>query len=666
MDPAPLRSFPSVLGEFRIDAILGEGGSGIVYDAAWGPRRVALKVLHPTLADTDRVRAQFLSEAQRLQGIAHPSVVKVLAVGELPDGRPYLAMERLEGETLASVLARGPLSLADALPLFSELCGAVHTLHAQGLIHRDLKPENVFIVNGVHAVLLDFGIAKELAAAASTTTVEGGVRGTPAYMAPERFFGQPASIATDLYELAVTFYAMLSGRLPWDDLADPEARLSPRPLVELAPVPDELDVEVRRALSTRAANRPATANALLDAIKTVAGAEVSPKPAETARMRPASLGDTRKLTTDESKTPLAWAPSERTAKPEAATPRSRWPYVAGIAVVAAAIAGGVIWRLRDREETTAPVAAVTPPVTLTNPIADDPWGAAPPKRAPAPEIPTTGPEVSVDDARTEAAKAMRHLPADTSMVIGVLVGPLRRDPRFTPIFDRLAAHPKMAALSTMLPPCVKALGAASEWFVFGSVGFGAQEQGTLILRGRWTREDVERCFAETSKPRTMTDGATLLELPEVGWIDFLDPSTVYISVRQDLAAAQVHANVTRATGLTKRTRALLDALPGDRVLTFVVDGTGDLAWPSDVLPKGSDASAWLRPDADTVSFVVTLDPHSEAEATTLKARLDDEVGKVFEGASPKLGTLTVTRAKTRVAITGALSSLMMGIVTSAI
>src|SRR6188768_895895 len=100
MDPPAL---PRSLGEFRIEAVLGEGGSGIVYDATWGPRRVALKVLHAHLADSERVRAQFLVEAQRLQTITHPTVVKVLAVGELPDKRPYLAMERLEGETLAQV-----------------------------------------------------------------------------------------------------------------------------------------------------------------------------------------------------------------------------------------------------------------------------------------------------------------------------------------------------------------------------------------------------------------------------------------------------------------------------------------------------------------------------------------------------------------------------------
>jgi len=251
-----------------VTGVLGQGGSGVVYDATWGPRRVALKVLHSSLVGTGKARSQFLAEAQRLQSITHPSVVKVLAVGELPDGQPYLAMERLEGETLASVIARGALGFTRALELFTELCHAVAALHEQGLVHRDLKPENVFVVENKHAVLLDFGIAKGLDAPASTTTQEGNVRGTPAYMAPERFFGGAAGVATDIYELAVVLYMMLAGRLPWDEVADPETRLSPRPLVDLAPgVPDALDIEVRRALSTRAQNRPSSALALLEAVR---------------------------------------------------------------------------------------------------------------------------------------------------------------------------------------------------------------------------------------------------------------------------------------------------------------------------------------------------------------------------------------------------------------
>src|SRR5947207_13181517 len=116
---------PTQLGEFRISAVLGRGGSGVVYDATWGPRKVALKVLDPGFVGTGKEREQFLAEAQKLQQIGHPSVVKVFAVGQLPDGRPYLAMERLDGETLAQLIARGPVALPLALELFDELCSAV-------------------------------------------------------------------------------------------------------------------------------------------------------------------------------------------------------------------------------------------------------------------------------------------------------------------------------------------------------------------------------------------------------------------------------------------------------------------------------------------------------------------------------------------------------------
>src|SRR5262249_57812665 len=138
------------VGDCRLEAVLGEGGSGVVYDASWGPRRVALKVLHANLVGTGKERAQFLTEAQRLQQIMHPSVVKVLAVGQLPDGRPYLAMERLEGETLAAGIARGPLPLVRAGGVFPEIRGAVAALRAPGLGHRGLQPGNRIVRGGPH------------------------------------------------------------------------------------------------------------------------------------------------------------------------------------------------------------------------------------------------------------------------------------------------------------------------------------------------------------------------------------------------------------------------------------------------------------------------------------------------------------------------------------
>lgn len=699
-----------------------------MYDATWGPRQVALKVLHPHLSDTDRVRTQFLAEAKRLQQITHSSVVKVLNVGQLPDNRPYLAMERLAGETLASVLARGPLPQNAALELFAELCGAVAALHEQGLIHRDLKPENVFIVAGKHAVLLDFGIAKELAEPSSTTTMEGGVRGTPAYMAPERFFGQPAAIATDIYELAVTLYAMLAGRLPWDDLADPEARLSPRSLnaPEIAAnVPDDLDVEIRRALSTRAQNRPANALVFLEDVRAAAGS-AAPGANETARMRPArdaseaviasvTKSDAsrrpaeaapdpapspttnptttgkkpwfaeRQATTDRGKTPLAWAPTVKSDEAPATPPRTKRGPIVLAALGAVALAGGVVaWRLsRDDDATRAAAATAATGATLSP--ENDPWDRKPrteevsaptgdsepakPETAAPREVPaiaTSGPEVSAEVARTEAQAALGHLPTDTRMVIGVLVGPLRRDARFAAIFEKVGEVPQAKMAMASMPPCVTSLLANAEWFVFGSSGFDASEQGTLIIRGRWTRANIASCFAQQAQERTMADGAKMLELPEVGWIDFLDEHTAYVSVRQDLAAAQVHANAKGAKPLSPSLRALLGTLPADRMVTLVVDGVGKVEWPNATLPAGSDLVAWLRPTQPGVTFDVAIDTRDEAAAKALRDKIATEVDAVFKDADKSIADISVGRDKARVRVGGSVSSILIGMVPSAI
>ncbi|HEY4057660.1 MAG TPA: serine/threonine-protein kinase, partial [Kofleriaceae bacterium] len=520
MDPAPTRpvvtrALPASLGDFRIVAVLGEGGSGIVYDAVWGPRRVALKVLHPQLADTERVRAQFFAEAQRLQAISHPSVVKVLAVGELPDSRPYLAMERLDGETLAHVIARGRIPLAHALELFSELCAAVATLHADSLVHRDLKPENVFIVDGKHAVLLDFGIAKDLYAGASTTTMEGNVRGTPAYMAPERFFGQSASVATDVYELAVTLYAMLGGTLPWDDVSDPEARLSPRSLVELgANVPAELDVEIRRALSTRAQNRPASASALLAAVRATAkGSRGETEPGETARMRPQSnpppLASVTKSaverpakTTDPA---FDTGPPATTTAPIATAPRRSRAWLAA-PVAIAAIGAVVAWRIVIKKDAPAVAPAA----------ANDPWGDRPaaspvaptattePEKTVAPdEVPLTDDGIGLDTGVAEVAAAIPHLPVGTHVMLSAIIGPLRRDPRFTPVFDKVTAMPQVQALSLALPACFKKLANGAEWAVIGTPDFTGHEHAVFIVRGRWDKAGVLGCFGKDAVATTV-------------------------------------------------------------------------------------------------------------------------------------------------------------------
>ena len=709
---------PISLGEFLISALLGQGGSGIVYDATWGPRRVALKVLHPSLIGTEHARSQFLTEAARLQAIQHPAVVKVFAAGELPDGRPYLAMERLEGETLASVLARGPLPLPRALALFEELCGAIGALHEQGLVHRDLKPENVFIVGGQHAVLLDFGIAKELAAPASTTTIDGGVRGTPAYMAPERFFGHPAGVATDLYELAVTLYAMLAGQLPWEDPADPEARLNPRPLGDVlaaspAPgtgtgpvpgepaIPPELDVEVRRALSTRAQNRPPHARAFLEAVRFAAGAPLTatPAPSETARM-PSSgghaavhRGDTgppgtrapwfagRQTTTDRGKTPLAWAPAEAAPPGTRARRRRRWLLVAA-AVLGSLAAGVAIWRMSGDGEPgrpledgagddPAPAPALTAGAGAAEAADPDPWagGAAAasanrkatrPADGPA-EIPETGDPIPAAKARAELAAAIRHLPGDTQVLFAALVGELRGNEQFEQILGKLAKHARVIGLLDLVP-CLQPIVGGSEWAIYASRSFEDGTSGTLIARGRWRRADIEACFAKESQPLAMTDGKQVLQLPRLGWIDFIDEHTLYLSLREDLTAAQVHELVLNGKGPTPKLRALLAALPAERTLTAVVDGT-NLRWPDDGLPKGSHATAWISVERSGTTIDVALDARDPKEAEKLVASVKPSIDDLFKDRESRLlGSLAVKREDTVFRLTGRLTSLMIGMI----
>jgi serine/threonine-protein kinase len=293
---------PPLLGEFTIVGQLGEGGSGVVYAVTRQGAELALKVLRPDLELSAREMKAFLTEAERMRRVAHPSLVPVIDAGTLPDGRPFLAMPHLRGESLAQRLTRGALPLLHALALFDGLAGAVAALHAAGLVHRDIKPENIFLLEGgERLVLLDLGIAREIDAPASTTTQAGMVRGTPAYMAPERFFGSPASVGTDLYELAVVLYLMLVGRLPWDSVHDAKGRMFPRrPADAGVQIPEPLAQALIDALSTNADLRPASVPAFVERIRkatdepdfatapTLLGAVHSPStpPARVARTAP--------------------------------------------------------------------------------------------------------------------------------------------------------------------------------------------------------------------------------------------------------------------------------------------------------------------------------------------------------------------------------------------
>ncbi len=256
---------PVSLGEFEILRILGEGGSSVVYAARRNGIEIALKVLREDIQLTEGERRRFLAEADQLAKLSHPGVIHVLDAGTLPDGRPFLALPLLHGETLAARIARGPMPVATALAYFYAAADAVTELHRASLLHRDLKPENFFLDEDEgRLVLLDFGIARDPDAIASTATQQGQVRGTPAYMAPERFFGVAASEPSEVYELAATLHMMLAGHLPWDNGADLDARLDPKLSSAIAP---SITAVLRGALAVRAEARPQTVVALVTALR---------------------------------------------------------------------------------------------------------------------------------------------------------------------------------------------------------------------------------------------------------------------------------------------------------------------------------------------------------------------------------------------------------------
>jgi predicted Ser/Thr protein kinase len=677
------------LGDFTVAGILGSGGSGVVLDARWGHREVALKVLHPSLVPTERERMQFFEEARRLQEISHPCVVKVLASGELPDGRPYLAMEKLAGPTLAARLADGAIPMAQALAVFEHLAGAVQALHDRGLVHRDLKPENIVLVGETRAVLLDFGIAKPMSAPASTTTQDGGVRGTPAYMAPERFFGSPATVATDVYELAVTLYAMLAGRLPWADCADPEVRLNPAPLGAI--VPDAVDVELRRALSTRAQNRPGSARELASTVLAAAGMASTPTSARTTTQVPLDLAAPKPAWFETGRgaagsgsgenkgtTPLAWAPTARAEQvaPVSAKKRPWWPFAAAGVAVAAAVIGWIAIKGDDgKDASTAagamakPGASVAVPVPPTS-VENDPWKNSMSVN-PTPE---TGAELSAfvptvprptADLRREMRAAIGMLPAATRTILGATIVEIREDPDLGKILGMVAKRPEVQLMIGATDKCE--IGASEiEWAVLGFPGVGMGRESDILVRGRWTKERFQACLVALAgaDAKVEVDGPTQL-VHIVGartkfWFGAAG-DVMYVSTREKVTPADLAPTLTRTEGPEGAAGDLLAKLDANASMILVVeqDDKDKLDFSTEI-PAGVDIAAWARLEAgvrgDVYGRFRNVADAKKAEAYFLTVFAD-----VTKQGGDLLGTFVVTRAEVDVKLEAFITPLTVGL-----
>jgi eukaryotic-like serine/threonine-protein kinase len=257
------RALPSSpLGEeLELGELIGSGGMGSVFRARdlRRSRDVAVKLL-AAQSDAD-AQARLEREARTLALLDHPNIVRVFQISQ-SEGQPFIAMELLEGGSLADHL---PLPAARVARLGIELCAALAYAHARGVVHRDLKPQNVLFAADGRAVLTDFGIARSFGDALGswTLTAEGSVAGTPEYMAPEARKGAQPDPRMDMYSLGVVLYEALSGELPQGNFP---------------PLPAGWDRAIRRALAPDPGQRYADAAAFARALSALAQAEMADAP----------------------------------------------------------------------------------------------------------------------------------------------------------------------------------------------------------------------------------------------------------------------------------------------------------------------------------------------------------------------------------------------------
>ena len=271
--PAP--GPPQNVGHYRIIRKLGQGGMGVVYAAHDErlDRPVAIKMVRDAAPD-DEGREQMWREARAAAGVNHPNICQIYEIGE-HEGNVFIAMELLEGESLADRITRAPLLVAEAIQIGLGVLSAVAVLHARNMVHRDLKPSNIFLT--AHGVkLLDFGLAH----AAAIATVQGEtlsvsstsvVTGTPEYMSPEQLEGKPTDVRTDIFSIGIILFEMLTGKRPF--LGESAVELfhaivyEQPPALGGSPAVSAVDRVVHKSLEKQVRDRYPTAHAMAQELR---------------------------------------------------------------------------------------------------------------------------------------------------------------------------------------------------------------------------------------------------------------------------------------------------------------------------------------------------------------------------------------------------------------
>jgi serine/threonine-protein kinase len=367
-----------VADRYHVIKKLGEGGMGQVYLAEHVKmgRRSAIKVMNPSMVHDPDAVARFNREASNASRITHPNVCAIYDFGETPDGLIYLAMEFIEGEPLTDLLEReGALPVARAVGIFTQVAEALQAAHDLGIVHRDLKPDNIMLAQrkgGDQVKVVDFGIAKAVGGDESgqKVTKTGLVVGTPEFMSPEQLSGDKLDGRSDLYSLALVFYRMLAGKLPFEATTVQETmikRLTDEPATLAASRPDltfpaGLQAVLDTALTRNPTERYQTVAKFAADVASVTGVR---------RGATAAIPHTRSGADTEAKTQLLDAkPRPRApAAPAPPTPpapprkRSLLPVTVGVVVVIAAGGAWVALSGRENNNRVSPdtAAALTKP-----------------------------------------------------------------------------------------------------------------------------------------------------------------------------------------------------------------------------------------------------------------------------------------------------------------
>jgi serine/threonine-protein kinase len=433
MTDAALGAGHVVAGRYRLVELLGQGGMGSVWRADHVTLRshVAVKLLHKSMLDSEDGLRRFLAEAQAAALLRSPHVVQILDHG-VDEGTPYIAMELLDGENLASRLATvTTLSLSQTARLVTHVARAVQKAHDAGIVHRDLKPDNVFLVKNDDeemAKVLDFGIAKMAHGlgepAAKVSTKEGSLLGTPYYMSPEQVRGHAIDWRSDIWSLGVIAFECVTGRVPFQGTTVGDLLLSictdPVPVPSsIRTLPAGFDAWFAKATARAVEARFQSAREMAEALRALAEDDVS-KSTSGRFSTPSEMGTASPRTISEARTVVA--PVDARAKLESAAtlapgsapaatpplaPRPAWRFAAAGAVACVlALAGWLsLGQRAPKPAHDGDDAAPKPPASASAP---PPLASAGPPSSAEPAAP---PSAAAPAASASSAPSARpHVP----------------------------------------------------------------------------------------------------------------------------------------------------------------------------------------------------------------------------------------------------------------